>query len=84
MRRLIGPWLPIIGAGGVDSAETALEKVRAGADLVQLYTSLIYGGPQLPGKILRDMDQQLQALGHASITELRDTKLDDWADRSLD
>lgn len=83
MRRLIGPWLPVIGAGGVDSAETALEKIRAGADLVQIYTSLIYGGPQLPGRILRDMDQTLQALGHASVPELRDTKLDDWANRPL-
>ena len=83
MRRLIGPWLPIIGAGGVDSAETALEKIRAGADLVQLYTSLIYGGPQLPGRILRDMDKQLLTLGVSSVTELRDTRLDDWANRPL-
>src|SRR5690606_5851913 len=83
MRRLIGPWLPIIGAGGVDSAETALEKIRAGADLVQLYTSLIYGGPQLPGRILRDMDKQLLTLGVSSVTELRDTRLADWANRPL-
>lgn len=83
MRHLVGPHLPIIGAGGVDSAETALEKIRAGADLVQLYTSLIYGGPQLPGRILRDMDQQLLALGVASVSELRDTRLDHWANRPI-
>ena len=40
-----GPNCAIIGVGGVDSAETALEKIRAGADLVQLYTGMIYGGP---------------------------------------
>lgn len=83
IRRLVGRELPVIGVGGVDSAATALEKIRAGADLVQLYTGLIYGGPQLPGKILRDMDGQLAALGVSSVTELRDTRLDDWANRPL-
>ena len=43
------PGVAIIGVGGVDSAETALEKIRAGADLVQLYTGMIYAGPALPG-----------------------------------
>lgn len=83
MRRLVGPQLPIIGAGGIDSADTALEKIRAGADLVQLFSSLIYGGPGLPGKILREMDKKLQALGVSSVTELRDTHLDRWAAREL-
>ena len=84
MRKLVGQELPIIGAGGVDSAETALEKVRAGADLVQIYTGLIYGGPQLPARILRDLDRKLVELGASSITDLRDTRLDDWANRPLD
>lgn len=38
---------PIIGVGGIHSAEDALEKIKAGADLVQLYTGFIYEGPQL-------------------------------------
>ena len=42
--------MALIGVGGVDSAETALEKIRAGADLVQLYTGMIYAGPALPGQ----------------------------------
>ena len=46
---LLGPEVAIIGVGGVNSAETAIEKIRAGADLVQLYTGMIYGGPSLPG-----------------------------------
>ena len=37
----------LIGVGGIDSAEVALEKMDAGADLVQLYTGLIYKGPAL-------------------------------------
>lgn len=48
---------PIIGVGGIDSGETAVEKLRAGADLVQLYTGLIYHGPQL----VRDVAAALAA-----------------------
>ena len=53
MRRLVGPSRALIGVGGVDSAETALEKIRAGADLVQLYTGFIYRGPALVRAIAR-------------------------------
>jgi len=42
---------PIIGVGGVHSAEDALEKMDAGADLVQIYTGFIYEGPALVKKI---------------------------------
>jgi len=83
MRQLVGKELPIIGAGGVDSGEKALEKIRAGADLVQLYTGLVYGGPQLPGRILRDMDRELAGLGVASVTDIRDSRLSYWADQPL-
>ncbi len=38
---------PIIGVGGIHSAKDALEKIEAGADLVQIYTGFIYEGPQL-------------------------------------
>lgn len=47
--------LPIIGVGGVGSAAEAREKLDAGAAVVQIYTSMIYGGPGLPGRILRDL-----------------------------
>lgn len=42
---------PIIGVGGIHSAEDALEKINAGADLVQIYTGFIYEGPSLIKKI---------------------------------
>ncbi len=42
---------PIIGVGGIHTAEDALEKLDAGADLVQVYTGFIYEGPKLPGRI---------------------------------
>ncbi len=46
---------PVIGVGGVSDAATAREKLQAGASLVQLYTSLIYGGPGLPRRIVRGL-----------------------------
>ncbi len=47
LRAALGPDFPIIGVGGVMSAADALAKVAAGANLVQLYTGFIYGGPAL-------------------------------------
>jgi dihydroorotate dehydrogenase len=42
---------PIIGVGGIHSADDAVEKLQAGASLVQLYTGFIYEGPGLIGRI---------------------------------
>jgi dihydroorotate dehydrogenase len=47
LRAALGKGFPIIGVGGVMSAQDAVSKVRAGADVVQIYTGLIYRGPQL-------------------------------------
>ena len=47
------PAMPIIGVGGIDSAQAALAKVEAGADLVQLYSGFIYRGPALVGECAR-------------------------------
>lgn len=47
--------LPIIGAGGISSAEDAYAKIRAGASLVQLYTALVFQGPDLVGDILNGL-----------------------------
>ncbi|MBW6480694.1 MAG: quinone-dependent dihydroorotate dehydrogenase [Bacteroidales bacterium] len=48
-----GGKIPIIGVGGIMSPEDALEKIKAGASLVQVYTGFIYSGPSLPKKINR-------------------------------
>lgn len=53
LRRLLGPTFPIIGVGGICSGEDALAMRRAGADLVQVYTGLIYKGPGLVGEVAR-------------------------------
>lgn len=47
LRAALGPGFPIIGVGGILSAQDALGKIRAGADVVQIYTGLIYKGPEL-------------------------------------
>ncbi len=66
LRATAGPALPLIGVGGIDSAEVAWERITAGASLVQLYTGWIYGGPALVSTILEGLSQQLDrhGLGH--------------------
>lgn len=82
MRRLLGPDRALIGVGGVNSTETALEKIRAGADLVQIYTGMIFAGPSLPGEIVRGMATFVEREG-INIRDLRDSRLDHWAKRPL-
>ncbi|MFL6693316.1 MAG: quinone-dependent dihydroorotate dehydrogenase [Ramlibacter sp.] len=53
LRAALGPGFPIIGVGGVLSAADAVSKIEAGADLVQIYTGLIYKGPALVGEAAR-------------------------------
>jgi len=47
LRAALGKSFPIIGAGGIMSAQDAVSKIKAGADVVQIYTGLIYSGPEL-------------------------------------
>ena len=54
-RVYVGAKLKIIGVGGVFSGNDAKEKIRRGADLVALITGMIYEGPQLIGKINREL-----------------------------
>lgn len=51
----LGGKIPIIGVGGISSVEDAREKIRAGADLVQIYTSFIYQGPRLVRELAREL-----------------------------
>ncbi|RMC09407.1 hypothetical protein DUI87_14415 [Hirundo rustica rustica] len=52
--------VPIIGVGGVSSGQDALEKIRAGASLVQLYTALVYHGPPVVGAVKRELEELLR------------------------
>jgi dihydroorotate dehydrogenase len=68
--RASGGQVPIIGAGGVASAEDAFEHICAGASLVELYTGLIYEGPALVGSIKRGLLRLLAEAGFRSIREV--------------
>ncbi len=61
--------LPIIGVGGIFTAEDAWEKITAGASLVQVYTGWIYEGPWMVRRILAGLLQKLEARGLATISE---------------
>jgi len=75
LRATAGPALPLIGVGGIDSPETAWERITAGASLVQLYTGWIYEGPDLVPAILEGLGRQIQLHGLASITDAVGTGL---------
>jgi dihydroorotate dehydrogenase len=70
VRARLGPSPVVIGVGGVERAEDAMALVRAGANLVQMYTGFIYGGPGSPGGIVRGMAAMLERDGVRSIAEL--------------
>jgi dihydroorotate dehydrogenase len=69
MYRLTQGHLPLIGVGGIASAEDAYAKIRAGASLVQLYTALVFAGPALVSQIKLGLAELLRRDGFASITE---------------
>ena len=76
--------VPLIGIGGIDSPETALAKIEAGATLLQLYTGLIYEGPGLIGRINAHLAKACAERGVSSIREITGTRAAEWAARNLD
>jgi dihydroorotate dehydrogenase len=70
--------LPLIGVGGVSSAEQAYQKIRAGASAVQLYTAMVYGGISIVPEIARGLDTLLARDGFANVTLAVGTGRGDW------
>jgi dihydroorotate dehydrogenase len=68
-RQMAGPDLPMIGVGGIDSAQAAYAKIRAGANAVQLYTALVYQGPGLAVRIRDDLAKLLKADGFERLSD---------------
>ena len=68
--RQTGGQLPIIGVGGIDGVSAALEKIRSGASLIQVYTGLVYHGPGLIRHIKRGIAKELEKLGLDSVEEI--------------
>lgn len=62
--------LPLVGVGGIDSAETAWVKITAGADLIQFYTAMIYNGPSLARDIAQGLAARVKREGFASIRDV--------------
>jgi dihydroorotate dehydrogenase len=67
LRTALGRDFPIIGVGGIMSAADAVSKITAGADVVQIYTGLIYGGPQL----VKDSAEAIKKLRAPAATAAR-------------
>lgn len=64
-----GGKMPLIGAGGIASAEDAYARIRAGASLIQLYSALVYEGPGLAGRINQGLIDLLRRDGFANVSQ---------------
>lgn len=80
MRVRLGGLLPIIGVGGIHSAQSAIAKFEAGADAIQIYTALVYGGLGLLEEIKSGLVAEVRRRGVGTIAGLRDARLKDWAE----
>ena len=68
-RNATGAAIPLIGVGGIATAEDAWARIRAGASLVQLYSAMVYQGPGIAKTIARGLVQLIQRDGFTSIEE---------------
>lgn len=68
-RRATGGAIPLVGVGGIATAEDAWERIRAGASLVQLYSAMLYEGPGIARKILRRLPALMARDGFAAIAD---------------
>lgn len=82
MRQRVGQDLPIIGVGGIDDAASAIQKLEAGANLLQLYSGMVYQGPDLAAKINAAIVSHLKQQNISHVAQLTATKTGEWASRS--
>lgn len=68
-RAVCGTAMPLVSVGGIASGADAYARIRAGASLIQLYTALIYEGPELGRRIARDLASLLRRDGFSSLSE---------------
>ena len=68
-RKATGGALPLIGVGGIATAEDAFARIRAGASLVQLYSAMVYAGPGIARSITRGLEHLLRQYGFSAIAE---------------
>lgn len=72
-RKLVAGDIPIISVGGIETCDDVIERLKLGANAVQLYSSLVYQGPGLPGRILRELQKKLRNQGIRSPSDLRNS-----------
>ncbi|EEB85077.1 quinone-dependent dihydroorotate dehydrogenase [Roseobacter sp. GAI101] len=70
--------IPLVGVGGISTAEDAYAKICAGASAVQLYTALVYGGLSIVADIAHGLDALLARDGFTSVTDAVGSKKGDW------
>jgi dihydroorotate dehydrogenase len=78
MRQRVGA-LPIVGVGGIHSPQSALAKLEAGANAIQLYSALVFGGLDLLDRIKRGLVAGVRSAGKKNITELVGTRTTEWS-----
>lgn len=70
--------IPLVGVGGVGSAQQAYAKIGAGASAVQLYTALVFGGMSLVARIAHGLDDLLAKDGFANVADAVGSTREDW------
>ena len=75
--------MPLIGVGGIDSGETAVAKIEAGASLLQLYTGMIYEGAGLIAAIKGALVERMDRDGASDLSRMRGTGAERWASVTL-
>jgi len=70
--------LPLIGTGGISTADQAYAKIRAGASAVQLYTAMVYQGLSVASRIAKGLDLLLEKDGYSNVTEAIGTDRSRW------
>jgi dihydroorotate dehydrogenase len=79
--RLTEGKLPLVGVGGIDSSETALTKIAAGASLIQLYTGLVFEGLGLIERIKQALLKAIEQAKADSLAPLIGRRAEEWASR---
>ena len=68
-RSATGGALPLVGVGGIATAEDAWQRIRAGASLVQLYSAMVYEGPGIARRIVHGLEALMRRDGHRTVAE---------------
>ena len=82
--RHLGGSIPLIGVGGIHDGQSAVDKIEAGASLLQLYTGLIYEGAGLLDNIKHELVKKIESSNKQSLSALTGHKAKDWAQQDYE